>query len=336
MRIIAISAFVILIFSNNSFACEPTASDFLVTDKNIKLEFRNVINVSGSIQNDSCLSGNIDFKLYLYDPEGSLISSEIISFDDFTISETKPFRSQFVINYEIVRNFSDNLETLSFEIEYIRGQRTHYNKPQGSKDKRRWIIIHLESPKDGLQGAKVGDSIIVEGTVDDVGITKAELLMNDESIPLKVNNGRFKKQIILPEASEARFSVVTAASTDVRMSHSARRIVTYDGAPIIILESPKDGLQGAKYNDPIWVEGIVDDNSISEAKLLLNGVPFPLKVINGRFKRKGIYLPDMSEFPKIRITTFQVMATGKNGLVGYSKLHKVFFGYDVDALHPSP
>lgn len=101
------------------------------------------------------------------------------------------------------------------------------------------------------------------------------------------------------------------------------------GVPTIILESPENGKQGARANDPVIVEGTIDDQWITKAKLLLNGVPIALKVKKGHFKRK-IYLPET------RVTTFRIMATGRNGQIGYSSLHTVLIGYDIDILNPRP
>ncbi len=101
------------------------------------------------------------------------------------------------------------------------------------------------------------------------------------------------------------------------------------GVPTIVLESPENGKQGAKAGDPVIVEGEIDDHWITKAKLLLNGVPIALKVKKGHFKRK-IYLPET------RVTTFRIMATGRNGQTGYSSLHTVLIGYDIDIRNPRP
>jgi hypothetical protein len=101
------------------------------------------------------------------------------------------------------------------------------------------------------------------------------------------------------------------------------------GVPTVVLESPENGRQGAKAGDPVIVEGRIDDVWITQAKLLLNNVPIPLKVKGGRFRRK-IFLPET------RVTTFRIMATGKNGQTGYSSLHTVLIGYDIDIQNPRP
>jgi len=99
--------------------------------------------------------------------------------------------------------------------------------------------------------------------------------------------------------------------------------------PKIILESPKHGTMGAKAGDLIIVEGMIDDITINTAKLLLNGVTIPLKVVNGRFRRE-IHLPDT------RVTTFRVMATGRNGQTGYTTVHTVLIGDHINLWNWNP
>jgi len=89
------------------------------------------------------------------------------------------------------------------------------------------------------------------------------------------------------------------------------------GVPIIILESPEDGIQRAKAGDPVIVEGRTDDQWLKEATLLLNRVPIPIKVKEGHFKLEIL-------LPETRVTTFRIMARGRNGQTGYSSLHTVF------------
>ncbi len=86
--------------------------------------------------------------------------------------------------------------------------------------------------------------------------------------------------------------------------------------PVIKLESPRDGLEVRGY-DGIMLEGTVDDPDIKKVTLLLNGIPVPIKVQDGRFSRK-IFLPG-------RFSTFKMMARNKSGTIGYSDLHKVLY-----------
>ena len=101
------------------------------------------------------------------------------------------------------------------------------------------------------------------------------------------------------------------------------------GVPIVKLESPQNGRQGIKEGDPIMVEGVIDDPSIDIVTLLMNKIPIQVKVQNGRFSRKVF-------MPAGRVATFRVMAKSKSGAVGYSALHTILVGYEIDILNPRP
>jgi hypothetical protein len=97
----------------------------------------------------------------------------------------------------------------------------------------------------------------------------------------------------------------------------------------VVLESPQNGKQGVREGDPVIVSGTIDDRSVTRATLLLNGIPIKLKVIDGRFTKK-VFMPNT------RITTFRVMAQNKNSPPGYSALHTILAGYDIDIVNPRP
>jgi cell division protein FtsL len=67
--------------------------------------------------------------------------------------------------------------------------------------------ILLTKPENGRENAKAGEAIYVEGIVKDKSVKEAHLLLNNQSIPLKVSQGHFRKKITLPDANVATFRV---------------------------------------------------------------------------------------------------------------------------------
>lgn len=101
------------------------------------------------------------------------------------------------------------------------------------------------------------------------------------------------------------------------------------GMPTIHLQSPENGRQGVKLGETIMVEGTIDDPNITKATLLLNQIPIPMKVKNGRFRKK-IVLPEGTVF------VFRVMAKNQSGVRAFSPAHTVLSTYDIDILNPRP
>ncbi len=99
--------------------------------------------------------------------------------------------------------------------------------------------------------------------------------------------------------------------------------------PAIRLLSPQNGQQGIREGDVILVQGTVSDRKISQVTLLLNNIPIKIKVKNGVFRRK-IFMP------RGRVITFRIMATNKKGGVGYSPMHTILSGYEIDIINPRP
>jgi hypothetical protein len=90
-------------------------------------------------------------------------------------------------------------------------------------------VIRLDSPENGRQGVKQGETIIVEGTIDDPSINSATLLLNQTPIPLTVKNGRFHKRVILPGGTIFVFRVMAQNKDGVRAFSPAHTVLsTYD------------------------------------------------------------------------------------------------------------
>jgi hypothetical protein len=87
-------------------------------------------------------------------------------------------------------------------------------------------VIRLDSPKNGRQGVKQGEPIIVEGTIDDYSITKATLLLNRTPIPLEVKNGRFHKSINLPAGTIFVFRIMAQNQNGVRGFSPAHTVLS--------------------------------------------------------------------------------------------------------------
>jgi hypothetical protein len=94
-------------------------------------------------------------------------------------------------------------------------------------------VIRLQSPKNGRQGVKQGEAIIVEGTINDPSITKATLLLNRTPIPLEVKNGHFQKRINLPAGTIFLFRVMAQNQNGVRGFSPAHTVLA--GSDIDIL-----------------------------------------------------------------------------------------------------
>jgi len=164
----------------------------------------------------------------------------------------------------------------------------------------------------------------------DPEIKMAFITVNDVTQLVTVVDGTFEAEIALVKGiNKVTVLAFNSKGGIARKAYQIYFTPPAGGVPVIKLESPENGRQGAKEGDPIVVSGTISDPTITEATLLLNRVPIKLKVENGRFRRK-IFLPAG------RINTFRVMAKNKNGVVGYSALHTVLSGYDIDVLNPRP
>ncbi|MFQ5645450.1 MAG: cell envelope integrity protein TolA [bacterium] len=68
--------------------------------------------------------------------------------------------------------------------------------------------VTLTLPIDGTQGFKEGDTIVVEGKVEDRTIRKAILFFNKRPVRLRVINGMFHKKVFMPAGRIATFRVM--------------------------------------------------------------------------------------------------------------------------------
>ena len=169
----------------------------------------------------------------------------------------------------------------------------------------------------------------IQGTVDG-DVTNAFITVNGVTQLLTVVNGKFEAEVSMVKGKNKIEILVFSSRGGVGKQAFNLFFSPLPGAPVITLDSPENGRQGMQEGDEVLVIGTVDDETITQATLLLNGIPLPpMKVVNGVFKRK-VFLPGT------RATTFRVMAKNKSGVVGYSPLHTVVSGHDIDLLNPRP
>jgi hypothetical protein len=161
------------------------------------------------------------------------------------------------------------------------------------------------------------------------GVKQAFITINDVTQLVKVMNGNFEVEIALVKGVN-EISILAFDASGGLGKQSLKLLYNPPvGVPVVKLVEPRNGKQGVKEGDPIIVSGTIDDNSITHATLYLNGIPIKMKVVNGIFKKK-IFMPNS------RVTTFRVMAQPKNSPPGYSALHTVLSGYDIDITNPRP
>ncbi len=158
---------------------------------------------------------------------------------------------------------------------------------------------------------------------------QAFITLNEVTQLVSVVNGIFEVEVAMIKGINKISILAFDSSGNVGKQEVKILYNPPPGVPLVVLESPRNGKQGVKDGDPVIVAGTIDDSSITRAILLLNGIPIKLKVVNGRFKRK-IFMP------KTRITTFRVMAQNKNSPPGYSAMHTILAGYDIDIINPRP
>jgi hypothetical protein len=160
-------------------------------------------------------------------------------------------------------------------------------------------------------------------------VKQAFVTVNEVTQLVAVENGKFEVEIAMVKGIN-NISILAFDATgsvgkkDLKLLHNPPV-----GVPLVILESPRNGKQGVKEGDAIIVSGTIDTPEISQATLFLNGIPIRVRVTNGRFKKK-IFMPNT------RITTFRIMAKNKNSPPGYSALHTILSGYDIDITNPRP
>jgi len=186
--------------------------------------------------------------------------------------------------------------------------------------------IELELPP----GERTAEPLYtLEGTIDGE-VSNAFLTVNDVTQVLTVVNGKFEAEIAMVKGNNKVEILVFSSRGGVGKNAFNLLFSPLPGAPMISLDSPENGRQGMHEGDEILVLGTVDDETIQKATLYLNGIPLqPMSVINGVFKRK-VFLPNT------RTTTFRVMAKSKSGVIGYSPMHTVVSGHDIDLLNPRP
>ncbi len=161
------------------------------------------------------------------------------------------------------------------------------------------------------------------------GAKTAFLTVNDTTQLVNVTNGNFQAEVALLKGVNNIKLQAFNNSGEMAAKSAKLLLATPTAIPFIKLETPENGRQGAKEGDLIIVEGTVNDLTIKQAVLLLNQVPIKLKIKNGRFRRK-IFLPPT------RITTFRITAKNEAGVMGYSALHTVLSGYEIDISNPRP
>ncbi len=160
-------------------------------------------------------------------------------------------------------------------------------------------------------------------------VKKAFVTINDITQLVEVVNGSFEVEIAMVKG----INEISVFAFNARGSVGKREVKIFynppPGVPMVRLDTPENGKQGVKEGDPIIVSGNIDDTSIAQATLYLNGIPIKIRVENGRFEKK-VFMPNS------RITTFRIMAQTKNSPPGYSSMHTILSGYDIDILNPRP
>lgn len=167
------------------------------------------------------------------------------------------------------------------------------------------------------------------GTIEG-DVKNAFLTINDTTQVITVINGKFEADVAMLKGNNKIELVVFTSRGGVGKGNFNILYKPLPGAPSVRLDQPENGRQGMQEGDELEVAGTVDDHTVQEVTLLLNGIPLPpMPVREGIFKRK-IFLPNT------RITTFRVMAKSRSGVVGYSSQHTVLSGFDIDLANPRP
>ncbi len=184
--------------------------------------------------------------------------------------------------------------------------------------------------KTDLPSGNITDETLyrLRGEVDG-NVKQAFITVNDVTQLVAIVNGKFDVEVAMVKGINQISILAFDSSGNIGKQNLKLLYNPPPGVPLVQLESPRNGKQGVKEGDPIIVSGSIDNRAITRATLLLNGIPIKLKVLNGRFKKK-IFMPNT------RITTFRVMAQNKNSPPGYSALHTILAGYDIDIVNPRP
>jgi hypothetical protein len=160
-----------------------------------------------------------DIKMELNLPPGNKTSHQLYQLTGFIDSDV---RTAFLTVNDITRLLQLSNGAFKAEValrEGVNGLSLIAINSRGKKSTKSFQIIFvpplggvprisLDSPRNGMQGVREGDQLIVEGTISDLTITQAILLVNKVPIELEVRNGHFKKQIFLPKGRVITFRVM--------------------------------------------------------------------------------------------------------------------------------
>jgi hypothetical protein len=169
-------------------------------------------------------------------------------------------------------------------------------------------IVTITSPtNNSLTG---NPAAIVSGTIDDLSITSAILILNwTTEIVIAVDSGLFSQEITLVEGLNTILVRATNSPGNTGMSEIVK--VNLDTTPpAVTITSPTDG--SFTNNATITVAGTIDDITISSATLTLNGIDTSIPVSAGSFSQE-INLVDGSN-------TILVSATDLAGNTGTSEI----------------
>ncbi len=169
-------------------------------------------------------SGNItNRQLYrLIGSVGSDVATVFVTINDITQLVTV-IDGTFIAEVALSKGVN-NLKVMAFNGKGRIGNKTFqliFNPPRGGIP-----TIYLESPENGRQGVKFGEPVLVEGTIDDLNIIKATLLINQTPIPLKVKNGHFRKEVTLPKGKIFVFRVMAKNKNGTRGFSPAHTVLS--------------------------------------------------------------------------------------------------------------
>ncbi len=178
-------------------------------------------------------------------------------------------------------------------------------------------------------GAKISQTLYkLKGRVSG-NVRQAFVSVNATTQLVDVLNGAFETDIALCKGNN-KISVAAFDFSGAVGRYDTKLVFTPPaGAPVVKLETPANGEQGIKQGDAVIVSGTIKNAFTNKAILLLNGVSLDLPVEDGRFE-KTIYMPNT------KITTFRVMAQNRGTHPGYSALHTVLSGHEIDLINPKP
>ncbi|MBI4652054.1 hypothetical protein HY745_12415 [Candidatus Desantisbacteria bacterium] len=211
-----------------------------------------------------------------------------------------------IANDKIPINENNSILSSGYTFEDVKNLKKRLNKSRNINSPK---IIHFTTPKHNV----ITDNAFqaVSGIVEDPSIENIILIVNKNSRNIPVKNGCFSAGIELMYGKNTIKVIAQDKQKNISVDKIEIIYKTNKPGPKVLIEYPSKNETIDVSNSLITsLKGTIDDLNISNGKLMINNIPFNIKIKNGNINTKIVLFS--------KISNLQVQVINAEGIIGVS------------------